>query len=463
LRDCRFFISRTMTDQPNHLRESLWRRKLSDAERAGLSVQPELELEARLTGALAKIPDAPVPSNFTARVLDAIELEEKQAVRSHGWALNWRRLWPRVAVAAAVLIFAGVSVQRHESHSRHARRWREASRWWRRTPSLPSVDALDNLDAIQRMSQAGPRGRRTAGRAAMSRVAPVRFSVMAAVFVVVTVHSAVGAQSAGANPKYLSAGRDQPAATASAGAIAGGVFSGNCSRMTPEERFEKALASRPPAARVRIHRQGGASMSRSARTSASCGCAPRNCAGTSRRCCARRRRSAPNGWRWCRKNLRGLVESRLQAVEHVLPPPLQEEFLANEKALHYFTHWSRRRTGPPARWSSRKSPEQFSQFFELTPAEKGRDAQHAVRRRTCPDGENLEVVRAVAAGAALHAASAITRNSPAWRPAERAEVFEERRELVQADALRNARPGAIWWQTSAHLATDAAGIWCRQI
>jgi hypothetical protein len=143
-----------MTDQPNHLRESLWRRKLSDAERAGLSVQPELELEARLTGALAKIPDAPVPSNFTARVLDAIELEEKQAVRSHGWALNWRRLWPRVAVAAAVLIFAGVSLQRYDTQSRHAALARTLA-MVARTPSLPNVDALDNLDAIQRMSQAG--------------------------------------------------------------------------------------------------------------------------------------------------------------------------------------------------------------------------------------------------------------------------------------------------------------------
>ena len=39
------------------------------------------KLEARLTEALAKISDAPVPSNFTARVLAAIELEEAQAER----------------------------------------------------------------------------------------------------------------------------------------------------------------------------------------------------------------------------------------------------------------------------------------------------------------------------------------------------------------------------------------------
>ena len=47
-------------------------------------MQPDLDLEARLTAALARIPDAAVPSNFTARVLTAIELEEAAAARSRG-------------------------------------------------------------------------------------------------------------------------------------------------------------------------------------------------------------------------------------------------------------------------------------------------------------------------------------------------------------------------------------------
>jgi negative regulator of sigma E activity len=139
-----------MKIQPANPAEILWRRKLSETERAALRAQPELEMEARLTDALAKIPDAPVASNFTARVLAAIELEEKPAARSR-WRWNWRLLWPRVAVAAAVLIFAGVSLQRYETNFHRIALAKNVAQL--AAQPLPSVDALENLDAIQRMSQ----------------------------------------------------------------------------------------------------------------------------------------------------------------------------------------------------------------------------------------------------------------------------------------------------------------------
>ena len=143
-----------MNNQPDNPRESLWRRSLSEAERAGLRARPELELEARLTEALAKIPNTPVPSNFTARVLDAIEFEETQTARSRSRAWNWRLLWPRVAVAAAVLIFAGVSIQRYETNVQRAALAKNVA-FVTATRPLPSVDVLENLDVIQRMSQSG--------------------------------------------------------------------------------------------------------------------------------------------------------------------------------------------------------------------------------------------------------------------------------------------------------------------
>jgi hypothetical protein len=146
-----------MKNQPDSLDESLWRRKLSDAERAGLRAQPELELEATLTRALTEIPDASVPSNFTARVLDAVERAEWAETRHHdlpGWTLNWRRLWPRVAAVAAVLIFIGVTVQHYEANSHRFTLAKNVARVAVAQP-LPSVDVLENLDAIQRMSQSG--------------------------------------------------------------------------------------------------------------------------------------------------------------------------------------------------------------------------------------------------------------------------------------------------------------------
>jgi hypothetical protein len=132
--------------------ESLWRRKLSETERAALRTQPELALEAQLTDALARLPAAAAPSNFTARVLDAIELEEKAGARGRQtW--NWRLLFPRLAVATAVLIFIGIGVQRHETRVQHQRLAKNLATLASAQP--PSVDALENLDAIQRMSQTG--------------------------------------------------------------------------------------------------------------------------------------------------------------------------------------------------------------------------------------------------------------------------------------------------------------------
>jgi len=136
-----------MANNPTNPNEALWRRTLSDSERAALRAQPDLELEARLTEALTQPPDAPVPSNFTARVLDAIEREEKRSARSR-W--NWRQLFPRIAVAAAVLVLAGISFQRYEANQQRAALAQEVASVTARQP-LPSLEALENLDVIQRM------------------------------------------------------------------------------------------------------------------------------------------------------------------------------------------------------------------------------------------------------------------------------------------------------------------------
>ena len=143
-----------MSQHPDSLYESLWRRKLGAPGSATLGPGPEVEVEMRLTGALAKIPDVPVPSNFTARVLAAVETDEAQAARSRDWTLNWRRLWPRVAFAAAVLIFCGVSLQRFEVRHQRAALAKNVILLASARP-LPSLEALENLDAIQRMVQAG--------------------------------------------------------------------------------------------------------------------------------------------------------------------------------------------------------------------------------------------------------------------------------------------------------------------
>jgi len=139
----------------NPLRELVWRRKLTDAERAGLAAQPEvqadLEIESRLSEMLARLPDVPVPSNFTARVLQAVERESVRP-RATSWSWAWRVLVPRVAVAAVVISFAGLGIHHYELNAHRVAFAKKVVLMAAAQP-MPSVDALKNFNAIQRMSQ----------------------------------------------------------------------------------------------------------------------------------------------------------------------------------------------------------------------------------------------------------------------------------------------------------------------
>src|SRR5260370_13197637 len=115
-----FILNDVMGTDPFYekLREISWRRKLNSAEerelRDWLATHPEaqesLEFETGLTEALGKMGDVPVASNFTARVLQAVERETKAEARAQESQWNiWRRLprWlPKVA-SATVAVVAG--------------------------------------------------------------------------------------------------------------------------------------------------------------------------------------------------------------------------------------------------------------------------------------------------------------------------------------------------------------------
>jgi negative regulator of sigma E activity len=146
-----------MKNEPlqNSLRELLWRRKLTDAERARLNAQPEmqadLEIESRLSEVLVRLPDAQVPSNFTACVLQAVERESARP-RATSVSWTWRMLVPRVAVAAVVIAFASLGIHRYELNAYRVAFAKKVVLMAAAQP-MPSVDALKNFNAIQRMSQ----------------------------------------------------------------------------------------------------------------------------------------------------------------------------------------------------------------------------------------------------------------------------------------------------------------------
>ncbi len=149
-----------MTNDPiyNHLCELSWRRKLTDAEQAQLrawlaahaEAQTDWEAEAGLNAALSRLPDVPVPSNFTARAVQAAEREAAAELRRSGWKwAAWPRLrWlPRVALTASAVSAVLVSCLVVQDAQR--RRLGVSVAVVSTVSALPGPDILKDFDAIR--------------------------------------------------------------------------------------------------------------------------------------------------------------------------------------------------------------------------------------------------------------------------------------------------------------------------
>jgi hypothetical protein len=108
-------------------------------------------IQNELRGLLSRLPDAPVASNFTARVMQQIDLEESRHARKGNFIFNWRVFLPRTAVATVAVLFAGLTLQHHEVNV-HRAVFAKNIALVAGAP-MPDVDALKNFDAIRRMSQ----------------------------------------------------------------------------------------------------------------------------------------------------------------------------------------------------------------------------------------------------------------------------------------------------------------------
>lgn len=110
------------------LREISWRRPLTEAEQAELQAwlvahpqhQADIDAELALSATLTTLPDAPVPSNFTARVMQAITTDQPQAARPKAAAASpwWRGLLPRLAVVSALLVGGLLVWQQQVAHQK---------------------------------------------------------------------------------------------------------------------------------------------------------------------------------------------------------------------------------------------------------------------------------------------------------------------------------------------------------
>ncbi len=142
------------------LKEASWQRKLTPQEElelnAFLAAHPETETDwnhdAALTECLQQLPDAPVSSNFTARVLQAVELEETRIsrVQIRGWTA-WRtglRWVFRSAIAGSFACLGFFVLSQHQLSQQG-----ESVRNVTVATTSSKVEWLEDFDAIRRMSR----------------------------------------------------------------------------------------------------------------------------------------------------------------------------------------------------------------------------------------------------------------------------------------------------------------------
>ena len=154
-----------MTPDPLYQRllEISWRRELTAAEAAELqallAAHPELQKqwgeEANLNELLEALPVAPVPSNFTSRVLRELDrhtaVEARMPGRARWQFWNWRMPWlPRAGFAAIVL---GSGVLAYHQHTIAVRQelGRDLAKLSEAGGMMPS-EVLTNYDAIRLMT-----------------------------------------------------------------------------------------------------------------------------------------------------------------------------------------------------------------------------------------------------------------------------------------------------------------------
>jgi anti-sigma factor RsiW len=144
-------------------RETGWRRKLTPTEEEQLNewlaehpdAQSEWAAEANLNELLDALPNVPVASNFTARVVQAAQREAAIAQRKKHWwsdfTLGWRLRWlPKAALASLVL---GASLASYlYIQAEHRAEWAESLTTVAHLPSVPNPIVLKDFDAIAQMT-----------------------------------------------------------------------------------------------------------------------------------------------------------------------------------------------------------------------------------------------------------------------------------------------------------------------
>jgi anti-sigma factor RsiW len=143
--------------------EASWQRRLSDEEQSiltgWLAAHPELQAawdsEVALNNSLARLPDAPLSSNFTAQVMQALDREKAAAVRQHSFLERVERFVrtraPRIGWAFLLVGLLLFGMQQHRKAARQELANGLAA--LASVAALPDPRALQDMDAVQQLSR----------------------------------------------------------------------------------------------------------------------------------------------------------------------------------------------------------------------------------------------------------------------------------------------------------------------
>ena len=147
----------------NRLVEAAQLRRLTAEEeakaRAYLLAHPEAQTiwdeEIALNQLLGQLPPVPVPSNFTARVLQAVTRDEQaRAAGAHERWRAWLRAWTPLKATAAGSVAVLVALLTYHQNQLSART--ELARGlatFSQAAMVPGVEVLQDFDAIRLLSQ----------------------------------------------------------------------------------------------------------------------------------------------------------------------------------------------------------------------------------------------------------------------------------------------------------------------
>lgn len=145
------------------LLEASWRGKLSPDDqarlRAWLAAHPEFEgewrAEAALNDILHRLPEAPMSSNFTSRVMQAVAAEDARRARESSWGRWWegfgRLFVPKLGWALVLVCLGGVALQQYRQFNRgHIARDLALIPM---STTMPAPEILQDFESIQEFSR----------------------------------------------------------------------------------------------------------------------------------------------------------------------------------------------------------------------------------------------------------------------------------------------------------------------